>query len=257
MTATRIEFNAVARALRASHQVFQYDCRALASTDHGLNVLLIQSGIGPRMARKKTQSLLDGTSWDVIISTGFAGALDSLPIGSVLIGCEVCEESCMTADESLGLKRFACHPDWVQAALNINEVGRESLRTGRFVSVDHVITYSVDKHKLKASTGAIGFDMESAAIGGVAKEHRLPFLIVRAISDGVNEDLPVDFNLFLKPSGWISGGLSILSTPGSWKGFLDLYQHSKQASAELTRFFEEFFATIPALPATSTFYSMK
>ena len=257
MTATRIEFNAVARALRVSHQVSKYDCRALASTDHGLNVLLIQSGIGPRMARKKTQSLLAGTSWDVIISTGFAGALDSLPIGSVLIGYEVCEESCMTADESLGLKRFACHPDWVQAALNINEVGRESLRTGRFVSVDHVITYSVDKHKLKASTGAIGFDMESAAIGGVAKEHRLPFLIVRAISDGVNEDLPVDFNLFLKPFGWIPGVLSILSTPRSWKGFLELYQHSKQASVELTRFFEEFFSTIPTWPTSEASSTMK
>ncbi len=257
MTATRIEFNAVARALPVSRQVSQYGRRALVSTDHGLNVLLIQAGIGPAKARRYTQQLLAGSSWDVIISTGFAGALDSIPIGSVLIGREVCEESFMTSDASLSSQRFECHPDWVQVALNLNWVGRDCLRTGRFVSVDHVLTHSVDKHKLKAATGAVGVDMESAAIGQVAKEHRLPFLIVRAISDGVNEDLPVDFNLFLKPSGWISGGLSILSAPGSWRGFLDLYQHSKQASAELTRFFEEFFATIPALPATSTFYSMK
>ncbi len=257
MTATRIEFNAVARALRVSHAVFKYGHRALASTDHGLNVVLIQSGIGPDLARKNAQQLLAGASWDVIISTGFAGALDSIPIGSVLVGHEVCEESCSTSEASGGLKRFECHPDWVQAAENLNWIGRASMRTGKFVSVDHVLTHSVDKRKLKALTGAIGVDMESAAIGGVAQEHRLPFLIIRTISDGVNEDLPVDFNLFLKPSGWISGVLSILSTPRSWKGFLDLYQHSKQASAELTRFFEEFFSRISTLPMSATSCTMK
>ncbi len=257
VTATRIEFNAVARALRVSHPVSQYGHRALASIDHGLNVLLLQSGIGPGKARKNTQQLLAGASWDVIISTGFAGALDSLPIGSVLIGHEVCEESFVTSDASQGLQRFACHPDWVQVALNLNWAGRQSLRTGRFVSVDHVLTHSVDKHKLKASTGAVGVDMESAAIGGVAQEHDLPFLIVRTISDGVNEDLPVDFNLFLKPSGWIPGVMSILLSPRSWKGFLDLYQHSKQASSELTRFFEEFFSTIPILPPSANSFTIK
>ena len=244
VTATRIEFNAVARALQSSYPVSEYGHRALTSSDHGLNVLLIQSGIGPGMARKCTRQLLANASWDVIISTGFAGALDSIPIGSVLIGHEVCEEPNSTSDASLGLPRVACHPDWVQSALDLHWTGKESLQTGAFVSVDHVLTHSVDKHKLKASTGAIGVDMESAAIGGVAQEHCQPFLIVRAISDGVNEDLPVDFNLFLKPSGWIPGVLSILSTPRSWKGFFDLYQHSKQASTELTRFFGKFFSTI-------------
>ncbi len=257
MTATRIEFNAVGRALQVSHPVSQYGYRALTSSDHGLNVLLIQSGIGPGMARTCTQQLLASASWDVIISTGFAGALDSIPIGSVLIGHEVCDESYLASDASRGLEGVACHPGWVQSALDLHWTGQESLQSGRFVSVDHVLTHSVDKHKLKASTGAIGVDMESAAIGGIAQEHCLPFLIVRAISDGVNEDLPVDFNLFLKPFGWIPGVLSILSTPRSWKGFFDLYQHSKQASEELTRFFEEFFSTIPTLPTSVTAYTMK
>lgn len=257
MTATRIEFNAVARAFQVSHPVSQYGHRALASHDHGLNILLIQSGMGPNKARTCTRQLLDNASWDVIVSTGFAGALDLIPIGSVLIGHEVCEEPNSTFDALLGLPRVACHPDWVHSALDLHWTGQESLRAGAFVSVDHVLTHSVDKHKLKALTSAIGVDMESAAIGEVAQEHCQPFLIVRAISDGVNEDLPVDFNLFLKPSGWIPGVLSILSTPRSWKGFFDLYQHSKQASTELTRFFEEFFSTITTWPTSETSSAMK
>ena len=257
MTATRIEFHAVARALRFPHPVSHYDHRALASNDHGLNILLIQSGIGPDKARKSAQQLLDGATWDVMISTGFAGALDTGPIGSVLIGKEVFWGPSTTSHVSLTPQRIACHPDWVQSALSLSWMGQEPLRTGRFVTVDRVLTHSVDKHKLKTSTGAVGVDMESAAIGEVAQGHGLSFLIVRAISDGVNEDLPVDFNLFLKPSGWFSGVMHIMTTPTSWKGILDLYRHSKQASRQLTRFFEEFFSAVSTMPTSPTPLTMK
>jgi adenosylhomocysteine nucleosidase len=98
----------------------------------------------------------------------------------------------------------------------------------------------------------VGVDMESAAIGKMAQGHGRPFLIIRAISDGVNEDLPVDFNLFLRPSGWIHGVLHIMTTPSSWKGFLDLYRHSKHASQQLTRFFKEFFSALSTMSTSPT-----
>lgn len=246
MTATRIEFHAVARALRFPHPVSHHGHRALASNGHGLNILLIQSGIGPDKARIGVQQLLAGASWDVMISTGFAGDLDASPIGSVLIGHEVFWETATTSHVPSTSPRILCHADWVKTALSINWMGQGPLRTGKFVSVDRVLTHSSDKHKLRASTGAVGVDMESAAIGEVAQGYGLPFLIVRTISDSVNEDLPVDFNLFLKPSGWMSGVMYIMLTPRSWKGFLDLFRHSKQASRQLTKFFEGFFSAVSA-----------
>jgi adenosylhomocysteine nucleosidase len=252
VTATRIEFQAVARALQSPHPVSHYGYRALESHDQALNVLLIQSGIGPDKARKGTQQLLAGASWDVIISTGFAGALDAVPIGSVLIGHEVLSESSTTSPVPSTPQPVVCHPDWVQTALGIKWMGQESLRSGRFVSVGHVLTHSVDKHQLRADTGAVGVDMESAAIGKMAQGHGRPFLIIRAISDGVNEDLPVDFNLFLRPSGWIPGVLHIMTTPSSWNGFFDLYRHSKYASQQLTGFFKEFFFAVSTMSTSPT-----
>ena len=257
MTATSIEFHAVARALQFPHSASHRGYRALASNGNGLNILLIQAGIGPDKARRGVQQLLADASWDVMISTGFAGDLDANPIGSVLIGHEVFWESTTTPDSPSPSPRILCHADWVKTALNINWRGQGSLRTGSVVSVDRVLTHSVDKHKLKASTGAIGVDMESAAIGEVAQEHALPFLIVRTISDGVNEDLPVDFNLFLKPSGWVSGVMRIMVSPRSWKGFLDLYRHSKQASWQLTRFFEGFFSAVSLMSTSRTPLTVK
>lgn len=257
MTATRIEFQAVARALQLTHPVSQYGYRAISSNAHGLTILLIQSGIGPDKARKSTQQLLAGGSWDVLISAGFAGDLETDLIGSMLIGNEVCCGQPATSYFSSISQSIACHPDWVEAALSVNWMGREPLRTGRFVSVDRVLTRSVDKQKLRAITGAVGVDMESAAIGEVAQKHGVPFLIIRTISDGLSEDLPVDFNLFLKPSGWLSGVMRFMLTPSSWKGFLDLYRHSKHASLQLTRFFEEFFSAVSTTPMPPNSLPMK
>ncbi|MEO8327929.1 MAG: hypothetical protein ABI618_18925, partial [Nitrospirota bacterium] len=76
------------------------------------------------------------------------------------------------------------------------------------------------------------------------KHHGLPFLIVRAISDGIDEDLPVDFNMFLKPFGWVGGVALVLSTPRCWKGLFRLYRNSKQAGIQLSKFFELFFAVV-------------
>ena len=126
-----------------------------------------------------------------------------------------------------------------------------------FVSVDRVLTNTGEKRQLHVDTGAIGVDMESAAIGEVAQEHGVPFLIVRAISDGAHDDLPVDFNLFLRPSGWVSGIMYIMTTPTSWKGFLDLYRHSKQASLQLTKFFEGFFSVVSRMSPSSRSFDGK
>ncbi len=257
MTATRIEFNAVARALRLTHPVPQFGFRALSSHAHGLYILLIQSGIGPRKARTITQEILTGTSWDIMISTGFAGDLESDSIGSVLIGHEVVFGQDPTSHLCSTPQSIRCHPDWVKTALSVSCMGGTSLRTGRFVSVDRVLTRSVDKQQLRASTGAVGVDMESAAIGEIAQKHGIPFLIIRTISDGLSEDLPVDFNLFLKPSGWLAGVMRILLTPSSWKGFLNLYRHSKQASLQLSHFFEEFIAVVSTMPTSPNSITMK
>ena len=158
------------RTLPLTHPVAHYGYRALSSHEHGLTVLLLQSGIGHEKARRSVQQLLAGRSWDVIISTGFAGDLEMDSIGSVLIGHEVFLSQAATSPVSSIQRSFVCHPDWVNAALSTRWMGQEPLRTGKFVSVDRVLTNSGEKRQLHVDTGAVGVDMESAAIGEVAQE---------------------------------------------------------------------------------------
>jgi adenosylhomocysteine nucleosidase len=200
--------------------------------------------MGPGKALSVTQKILESEAWDVVISTGFAGALNFLPIGSLVIGQEVLllGQSGVLSDSDL--QPIKCHPDWVKASLGIQLVDGYPLQSGRFVTIDRVLTQASQKGILGKRSGAVAVDMESGAIGQVATQYGIPFLIVRSISDGINEDLPVDFNMFLKPFGWVGGIGLVLSTPRCWKGLFRLYRNSKQAAIQLSNFFEIFFAVI-------------
>ena len=82
--------------------------------------------------------------------------------------------------------------------------------------------------------------MESAPLGKIARDRGVPFLVVRTISDLVDEDLPMDFNLFLQPSGWVRGVTQVLTTPQCWAAFKRLRAQTTQASRQITRFFSLF-----------------
>jgi adenosylhomocysteine nucleosidase len=250
LTATSVEFNAVRRVLPCP-------CSATAPTriesrSNSRHILLIQTGIGPDKARSITQQIVEDEPWDVVISTGFAGALNCFPIGSLVIGNEVLVGSSEGLVNDSNAQRIVCHPDWVNMSLKIPLISQYPLQNGQFVSMDRVLTHASQKKELGKQTGAVAVDMESGAIGQVAQQQSIPFLIVRAISDGVNENLPVDFNLFLKPYGWVGGVRQMLSTPQCWKGFFRLYRNSKQAGLQLSSFFNAFFVTVPMSGSTIT-----
>jgi adenosylhomocysteine nucleosidase len=53
-----------------------------------------------------------------------------------------------------------------------------------------VLRSASEKHALADGSGAIAADMESAAIGGVAREAGLPWIVVRAVSDAADTVVP-------------------------------------------------------------------
>jgi adenosylhomocysteine nucleosidase len=67
--------------------------------------------------------------------------------------------------------------------------------------------------------------------------------IVRTVSDLVDEDLPLDFNLFLRPTGWIKGMQAIVGRPSSVEGLNRLRKQSRLAANRLTEWFQHYAET--------------
>jgi adenosylhomocysteine nucleosidase len=68
--------------------------------------------------------------------------------------------------------------------------GHVSFHTEPLVESATVVRTPAEKADLFHQTGAIGVDMESVAVAIVAKEARIPFMVVRAVADSTDTTIP-------------------------------------------------------------------
>ncbi|OLB24726.1 MAG: hypothetical protein AUH95_02335 [Nitrospirae bacterium 13_2_20CM_2_63_8] len=104
------------------------------------------------------------------------------------------------------------------------------------------------------ASGAIAVDLESAAIARAAHVVGVPFLLVRAVSDRADEDLPMDFNLWLGPWGRVRGVAHLLRRPSIIRSLLRMRRYVEYGSQNLARFFAALVASLdrtwaPACPS--------
>ena len=225
--ATRWEVEAVRRGFPTTEIRPLGTVRCLLARRPHIDWWIIPMGVGLQRAAETARSVLAEQQFAAIWSTGFACALRSSQVGDVLVGTAVALDSLSNTQNVIPC--FPSMVEWAQQA-----VKRQPLQVGPFVSVSQVLCRAEEKRAIADRCGAIGLDMESAALGLAASEQQIPFGILRTVSDLVDEDLPLDFNLFLRPSGWAKGLAACLAHPASLIGLNRLRHQSRKAGAQLT-----------------------
>jgi len=202
---------------------------------------LAQTGVGLEKAGRSAAQLLDSQSFSLVVSTGFACALIAADIGALLVGREVVHRGDPGDKPSEILDVPGEERD---LAMMFVETVVPSEHIGRFVSTDHIIGSAREKQRFAQRTQAIGLDMESSALAAQAQRAQVPFVIIRSVSDLLDEDLPLDFNLFLRPTGWLKGIETILAAPSCLLGLGRLRRQSLVAAKALTAFFRSYVAAM-------------
>ena len=159
----------------------------------GRQVAIVQSGPGRERAARATHALIDGHRPGVVISAGFAGALEAtLRRGDIVAAdCFVDEAGReLTADRAL-----------------LSAAERRGARVGRLLTVDRVIRSSEEKLALGRKHAALAADMETLAVAEVCRDRQQPFLALRVINDAADDALPDDVRAALgadrrRPSPW-------------------------------------------------------
>jgi adenosylhomocysteine nucleosidase len=199
----------------------------------GRTYRLVLSGIGPNAAAAAANAVLRREA-ALAVSTGFAGALVSAAaVGEMVVATSVLAGTFEGRWSPAGVPTV-CDDAVLRAAQTAAAQVGAIARSGLMVSLPTVLCRAAEKQQLGQSAGAIALDMESAAIGNVARAHGVPFAVIRTVSDAVHEDLPLDFNAFLKPWGWARGISAMLLAPSSLRGLNRLRRHSRLAAATLT-----------------------
>lgn len=199
----------------------------------GMDVALVVSGAGDARAYSSAREAIRLLSPKAYISVGLSGGLEEeLMPGEVVLG------------ESTGF------PDGTRYKADEVVMGRlltgNTFKSGPLLVSEKVITTSSGKREAAKTSGCIAVDMESCGAARAASEAGVPFLAIRAVSDTVDEDLPVDFNRFMKDGGmdWARLIPFMVTHPGVLPKLLNLGRKSGIASRNLAGAFSNILSLL-------------
>lgn len=184
---------------------------------NGKQVILCQSGVGKVNAAVCTQILVESFGAEAVIFTGVAGALDpKLDIGDIVISTD-----CMQHDvdaSALGFAKgtipyaetsvYTADSRLVEAARKAGEAlypGKVHL--GRILSGDQFVASREKVSELYTQMGGMCAEMEGAAVAQVCWLNRIPFVVIRSMSDKADGSASVDFQQFTVMAAERSAGI--------------------------------------------------
>lgn len=188
------------------------------------NVVIVFSKWGKVAAAITTTQLISSFSPSEIIFTGVSGAINkSLNIGDVIFGTSLVQHDMdasplfpkfeipllgttyiNTSNNSELYLSVTSFINNYYLHINKKEAGEFNivnpiLKKGAIASGDEFISDKASFDKIEQELNNIEcVEMEGAAVAQVCLEYKIPFNIIRIISDKANNDAPIDFPVFTK-----------------------------------------------------------
>lgn len=162
------------------------------------HLMIAFSGAGPDNAETAAEILIKQGATRLISWGCAAGLSDWVKPGDLtLANCLVdADRNNKNIDEA-----------WHRHSVGILEKYSDiTIRNGKIVESRDLVVSSREKKELNWASGAVALDMESAAVARVADRHKLKYLIIRAIADPVDMDLPKAVAYSLNDQGDVSLG---------------------------------------------------
>lgn len=178
------------------------------TTYKGLNLVIAYSKIGKVNAALTASTLIEKFGAEKLLFSGVAGAVNSeLKIGDILYASKL-------AQHDLDITAFG-HPHgfvpggavFIETDENLNNIAKEvaqdlnkKILKGVIATGDQFICDEEKKNWIEKTFQADAIEMEGASVAVVCDALKIPFFVLRAISDGAGMDAEFDFDVFLKSS---------------------------------------------------------
>ena len=185
----------------------------------GKLVALVVGGMGRSAAHAACEVMLTGHRPRVIVSAGFAGALDpALRRYDALFPREVLD---------LEGRRFE---------VECVDEEHASATPRRLLTVDTIVRTASEKAELRARFGADAVDMETSAVAELCLGRGVRFVPVRVVSDEAGVDLPKEVLDLMTRTGSYRVGAAVRAVwnrPSSLKDLWALHEHALRAADRL------------------------
>ncbi|RNC67889.1 MAG: phosphorylase [Desulfuromonadales bacterium] len=173
----------------------------------GVDVCLMESGMGMERAEAAAEELCAVAAPAVIISFGFGGgARPGLHVGDLVVGTESWLYGANGLTFRNGINRKLAGR--ISAGL-FSTVG--AVTNGEIITSSRILNKRQLATSLPLEMTAPVLDMETAAVADVASRHGIPLVALRAISDNADEELSFSLDEFIDQDMTISP-LKVLAT---------------------------------------------
>lgn len=206
--------------------------------DANLNVLL--TGVGGKSAWLEATKVIWDGEVDFCVSSGLAGALRSeYRIGDVLAAKEV---------HAISWKRTV-----ISDAALIHLAQQQGARVvDSFYTSERIVALASEKRELGKLADAV--EMESGEILHEVGGFGAKGIAIRGISDIADEDLPLDFNKLLTPTGDVSIPKvvrEVVRHPLSTSAFIRFGSQSRMAAEALCAFLDRYVEAVVSAMTTA------
>ncbi|MCO6541392.1 MAG: 5'-methylthioadenosine/adenosylhomocysteine nucleosidase [Lactobacillus sp.] len=179
-------------------------------TYQGHQLFVAQSGIGKVQAGMVSTILCDHYLPDVLINTGSAAGIGAdLSIGDVVISSKVAYHDVDVTSSGYEWGQLPQRPLYFESdkkliaqIVEAGDIVNQQSHVGLIVSGDQFINGEEQVAQiLQHFPEALSVEMEGAAVGQVATQFKVPFVVIRAMSDVGNEEASVSFDEFVRDAG--------------------------------------------------------
>ena len=171
-----------------------------------LDAVVVQCGVGKVNAAMCAQILCSVFGVTHLVNTGIAGSLNAkLDIGDLVVSKDAMyhDFNCVHFGYEMGkvpgmdVVSFPADPEMIRLAFDAAETVNPGHTTiGRVASGDLFVAEKEAKDAIIQVTGGLCTEMEGAAIAQTAYRNKVPFVILRAISDKADDSASMDYPTF-------------------------------------------------------------
>jgi len=165
-------------------------------------VILVKSNVGKVNSARVCQMLIDNFDIELVINVGTAGSVDnSLEIGDVVVATELVQYDFDVTPFGRKLGEIENIGGSIKVDENLLKLFDDiNVRKGIIASGDKFIINIEEKDNVKNFFNALCIEMEGASIAQVCYLDKIPFLVIRSITDKQDGSAKVDFEKFLESS---------------------------------------------------------
>jgi len=165
-------------------------------------VVIVKSNVGKVNSARVCQILIDKFNPNLIINVGTAGSVDNnLEIGDVVVANKLVQYDFDVTPFGRKLGEIENIGQYIKVDEELLNLFKNlNVTIGCIASGDKFIVNNEEKDNIRNIFDALCIEMEGASIAQVCYLDKVPFLVIRSITDKKDGSSKVDFETFLESS---------------------------------------------------------